>query len=52
MCFVGHEVFKRKLNQLPMFLPFVKPLFVHSIRKGDWTYNVPGAKEVLLALTE
>lgn len=36
ICLVGHKVFKRKLNQLPMFLPFVKPLFAHSFRKGDW----------------
>lgn len=31
MCFVGHKVFKRKVNQLPMFLS----MFVHSLRKGD-----------------
>lgn len=28
--FVSHEVFKRKLNQSPMFFPFVKRLFDHS----------------------
>ena len=44
MCFVGHKVFKRKLKQLLMFLPFAKSLFAHSFGKGDWGLAVHGCE--------